>query len=151
MSGIKYPNNRLKQLRQAHDLSLRALSEKTGVDFATISFCEKGQRNFSANSIKVLSEFFGVSSDYLLGKSPEEMFNDFVDYLRNDFMVETSYSDGDVTQLLSPAVPEPVRTKIEILLLLRGIDSKTSLDMILEFAKMRTAHDDFSKSVGDDE
>lgn len=151
MSGIKYPNNRLKQLRQAHDLSLRALSEKTGVDFATISFCEKGQRNFSANSIKVLSEFFGVSSDYLLGKSPEEMFNDIVDSLRNDFMVETSYSDGDVTQSLSPAVPEPVRTKIEILLLLRGIDSKTSLDMILEFAKMRTAHDDFSKPVGDDE
>ena len=95
--------------------------------------------------------FFGVSVDYLLGKSPEDMFNDFVDSLRNDFMVETAYSDGDVTQSLSPAVPEPVRTKIEILLLLRGIDSKTSLDMILEFAKMRTAHDDFSKPVGDDE
>ena len=143
--------NRLKQLRTARKMSLRSLSEQTGIEFSSIAYYERGERNLSVKSQQVLSDFFGVSVDYLLGKSPEEMFNDFVDSLRNDFMVETSYSDGDVTQLLSPAVPEPVRTKIEILLLLRGIDSKTSLDMILEFAKMRTAHDDFSKPVGDDE
>ena len=143
--------NRLKQLRTARKMSLRSLSEQTVIEFSSIAYYERGERNFSVKSQQVLSDFFGVSVDYLLGKSPEEMFNDFVDSLRNDFMVETSYSDGDVTQLLSPAVPEPVRTKIEILLLLRGIDSKTSLDMILEFAKMRTAHDDFSKPVGDDE
>lgn len=143
--------NRLKQLRTARKMSLRSLSEQTGIEFSSIAYYERGERNFSVKSQQVLSDFFGVSVDYLLGKSPEEMFNDIVDSLRNDFMVETSYSDGDVTQSLSPAVPEPVRTKIEILLLLRGIDSKTSLDMILEFAKMRTAHDDFSKPVGDDE
>lgn len=143
--------NRLKQLRTARKMSLRSLSEQTGIEFSSIAYYERGERNFSVKSQQVLSDFFGVSVDYLLGKSPEDMFNDFVDSLRNDFMVETAYSDGDVTQSLSPAVPEPVRTKIEILRLLRGIDSKTSLDMILEFAKMRTAHDDFSKPVGDDE
>ncbi len=143
--------NRLKQLRTARKMSLRSLSEQTGIEFSSIAYYERGERYFSVKSQQVLSDFFGVSVDYLLGKSPEDMFNDFVDSLRNDFMVETAYSDGDVTQSLSPAVPEPVRTKIEILLLLRGIDSKTSLDMILEFAKMRTAHDDFSKPVGDDE
>lgn len=148
--NIKYPRNRLKQLRQAHRLSLRALSEKTGIDFATISFCEKGQRNFSANAIKSLSEFFGVSSDYLLGKSPEEMFNGFVDSLHDDFMIETSHGGDDVVQSLSPVVPEPVRTKIEILLLLRGINNKDSLDLILEFTKMRTAHDDFSEPLKED-
>lgn len=146
MSNIKYPINRLKQLRMARGLSLRALSERTGIDFATISFCEKGRRNFSANAIKSLSEFFGVSADYLLGKSPEEMFNGFVDALYDDFMVETAHGD-DVIQSLSPTVPEPVRTKIEILLLLRGINNKDSLDLILEFTKMRTAHDDFSEPL----
>lgn len=69
---VRFPDNRLKQLRESRGLSLRALSEKTGIDFATISFCERGQRNFSANSIKALSDFFGVSTDYLLGVEPHD-------------------------------------------------------------------------------
>lgn len=144
MSGIKYPSNRLKQLRQARDLSLRMLSEKTGVDFATISFCEKGQRNFSANSLKALTDFFGVSADYLLGKSPEQMFNDAADSLRGDFMTETLHGDGDVTQSLSSEVSEPVRTKIEILLLLRGIDDPALLSAAYSFLRSASAGADFA-------
>lgn len=145
MSNIKYPNNRLRLLREARGLSLRALSDRTGVDFATISFCEKGQRNFSAGCLKALATFFGVSADYLLGKSPEEMFNDFVDSLRGDFMTEMLHGDGDVTQSLSDSVREPIRTKLEILFLLRDINSKESLDMILNLAKLRSAKADFGE------
>lgn len=142
--------HRVKELREAKDLSVRALALATGFSHTTIARLEKGERKLSTPQAIALADYFGVSVDYLLGKSPEEMFNDFVDSLRNDFMTETAHVDGDVTQSLSSIVSEPIRTKIEILLLLRGIDSKTSLDMILEFAKMRTAHDDFSKPTGDD-
>lgn len=150
MSGIKYPNNRLRQLRKAHNLSLRALSEKTGIDFATISFCEKGRRNFSANSIKALSEFFGVSADYMLGKSPEEMFNDFVDSLKRDFSVDTLHSDGEVTQSLDDSVREPIRTKIKILLMLREINDVDRLNTIYQTAKLQSAVEDFSTPAGED-
>lgn len=144
MSGIKYPDNRLRQLREARGLSLRALSERTGVDFATISFCEKGKRNFSAGCIKALTTFFGVSVDYLLGKSAEQMFDDFVDSIRMDFVGESMDGAGDVVQRLSDSIAEPMRSKLEILFLLREVNSPESLSMILELAKLRRATEDFS-------
>lgn len=143
MSGIQFKNNRLRQLRQERGLSLRALSERTGVDFATISFCEKGQRNFSANSLQALASFFGVSVDYLLGKTAEQIYTDFVRSFHHDFMRENSFSDGAVTQSLADDIPDPIRTKIEILFALEDINSSESLEMILNLARLRSAHDDF--------
>lgn len=63
----QFKQNRLHQLRTERGLSLRELSEEIGVDFSTIAFCEKGQRNFSARTIAALTNYFGVSVDYLLG------------------------------------------------------------------------------------
>lgn len=139
MSGIKFPNNRLRELREKSGLSLRALAEKTGVDFATISFCEKGRRNFSANSLSALSSFFGVSVDYLLGKTPEEVYSDFLSSLRRDFDLDPASSLDDKLS----EVPEPIRTKLSILFLVDGISSPESLRMIYELAKLRSACDDF--------
>lgn len=62
------PDNRLRQLRQARGLSLRGLAEKTGVDFSTVGFAERGERNFSMNSACKLADFFGVTLDYLVGR-----------------------------------------------------------------------------------
>ena len=135
--------NRLKQLRTARGLSLRALSDRTGLDFSTIAYCERGERNFSVKSQQILADFFGVSVDYLLGKSAEEIYTDFVSSLRHDFYQETQHADGAVTQSLADSVAEPVRTKIEILFALEGISSPESLEMILNLAKLRSAHDDF--------
>ena len=139
MAGIKFQNNRLRELREKSGLSLRALSEKTGVDFATISFCEKGKRNFSANSLAALSSFFGVSVDYLLGKKPEEVYEGFLSSLRRDFDLDPASSLDDKLS----EVPEPIRTKLSILFLLDGISSPESLRMIYDLAKLRSAYDDF--------
>ena len=51
---------------------------------------------------------------------------------------------GIISRHLSDSVREPVRTKLEILFLLRGINSKESLDMILNLAKLRSAKADFA-------
>lgn len=139
MAGIQFKNNRLRELREKKGLSLRALSEKTGVDFSTIAFCEKGQRNFSANSLAALSSFFGVSVDYLLGKTPEEVYTGFLDSLRRDYDLDPSSSLDDKLS----DVPEPIRTKLSILFLVDGISSPESLRMIYELAKLRSAYDDF--------
>lgn len=134
--------NRLKQLRQARNLSCRALSEKTGIDFSTIAYCERGQRNFSVKTQAILADFFGVSVDYLLGKSAEDMYSDFLSSLRRDYDLDPASSLDDKLS----DVPEPIRTKLSILFLLDGISSPESLRMIYDLAKLRSAHDDFGGS-----
>lgn len=136
--------NRLKQLRNARKLSLRALAERTGIEFSSLAYYERGERNFSTKSQQVLADFFGVSVDYLLGKSAEQMFDDFVDSIRMDFVGESMDSAGDVVQRLSDSIAEPMRSKLEILFLLREVNSPESLSMILELAKLRRATEEFS-------
>lgn len=136
--------NRLKQLRNARKLSLRALAERTGIEFSSLAYYERGERNFSTKSQQVLADFFGVSVDYLLGKSAEQMFNDFVDSIRMDFVGESMDSAGDVVQRLSDSIAEPMRSKLEIIFLLREVNSPESLSMILELAKLRRATEEFS-------
>lgn len=136
--------NRLKELRKNKGLTLMQLSDAIGVDYSTIGHIERGRRGFSTESLTRACDFFGVSADYLLGKSPEKMFNDFADSLRNDFMAETLHDGGDVTQSLSSEVSEPVRTKIEILLLLRGIDDPTLLSAAYSFLRSASAGADFA-------
>lgn len=135
--------HRVKELREAKGISARHLALATGFSHSTIARLERGERKLSTPQAIALADYFGVSVDFLLGKSPEEMFNDFVDSLRGDFMTELLHGDGDVTQSLSDSVREPVRTKLEILFLLRNINSKDSLDMILNLAKLRSAKTDF--------
>ena len=146
MSEIRYPHNRLRELRLARGLSLRALSDATGIDFATISFCEKGQRNFSANCIKQLSSFFGVSVDYLLGKSAEEIYNGFVSSLRGDFLTEVT--DGEsVVQKIADSVPEPIRSKLDIVFVLQFINNPASLQTVYQTARLCSAREDFGDLV----
>ena len=135
--------HRVKELREAKGISVRHLALATGFSHSTIARLERGERKLSTPQAIALADYFGVSVDFLLGKSPEEMFNDFVDSLRGDFMTELLHGDGDVMQSLSDSVREPVRTKLEILFLLRDINSKDSLDMILNLAKLRSAKADF--------
>lgn len=131
MSEIRYPNNRLRELRLARGLSLRALSNATGIDFATISFCEKGKRNFSANCIKQLSSFFGVSVDYLLGKSAEEIFEGFIDSLRSDFITETADREFGATQKTADFVGEPLRSKLAAVLEIDKVENPENLKAVL--------------------
>ena len=120
--------HRVKELREAKGISVRHLALATGFSHSTIARLERGERKLSTPQAVALADYFGVS----------------VDFLRGDFMTELLHGDGDVTQSLSDSVREPVRTKLEILFLLRGINSKESLDMILNLAKLRSAKADFA-------
>lgn len=134
---------RLKELRMARGLSTRALANATGLSHTTIARIEKGERKLSTPQAVAIGSFFHVSADYLLGKSAQEMFDDFVSSMRSDFSEESLYLDGDVTQSLSSAVGEPLRTKLEIIFLLQDINSAESLEMLYNLAKLRSAAEDF--------
>lgn len=62
--------NRLKELRIAKGLSQNEVAKIMGVGRTTYLKWESGE-NQPTRKLKELSEFFGVSIDYLLGNSPD--------------------------------------------------------------------------------
>lgn len=61
--------DRIKQLRDEAGLSQMELSEKIGLSQSAIARYELNKTEPKASDIIRLSEFFGVSADYLLGLS----------------------------------------------------------------------------------
>lgn len=60
---------RLKQLREENNLSQLDLANKLNMSQQAISAYEKGTREPDIDTIKKISDFFNVSTDYLLEKS----------------------------------------------------------------------------------
>ena len=62
-------SNRIKELREDKNLSQQQLANKTGLSSSSIARWELGQSEPTATAISVLCDFFGVTSDYLLGRN----------------------------------------------------------------------------------
>ncbi|AXF52128.1 MAG: HTH_XRE protein [Podoviridae sp. ctcf755] len=71
--------NRLKMLRTEKGMTVRELGEKINVSYAAVSKMENNQQNISNEYLQILSDFFNVSTDYLLGlsdiRNPEKELN----------------------------------------------------------------------------
>lgn len=63
---------RLKELRLRHKLKQSDLAEILNVDRTTIAKYEAGKHGPSSEVLFAMAEYFGVSTDYLLGFSDEE-------------------------------------------------------------------------------
>lgn len=60
---------RLRQLRKEKKISMKLLGEVVGVSESTISLYENGKRKPDPDMLVQFADFFGVSVDYLLGRS----------------------------------------------------------------------------------
>lgn len=60
---------RLKQLRKEKELTIEQLADKLGSAKSTISRYENGLREPKGDILKLLTDFFNVSLDYLMGVS----------------------------------------------------------------------------------
>ncbi len=60
---------RFKQLRADKKLSLQKVATDLNVTAQSLSLYEKGQRTINIDLLKRVAEYFGVSSDYLIGLS----------------------------------------------------------------------------------
>lgn len=60
----------LKKQREIAGLSQYRLAEKMGVSQATVGMWESGKREPNFTTICQLADFFGISVDELLGRSP---------------------------------------------------------------------------------
>lgn len=64
--------DRIKKLRKKKGVSQLQLAEAIGVKKNTVSTWERGTRKPDLNALCLLSEYFDVSLEYLLGTSDEE-------------------------------------------------------------------------------
>ena len=60
---------RLRELRLKNNLSQLELSKKLNISNVTLSQYENGVRRPDINTISDFADFFGVTADYLLGRS----------------------------------------------------------------------------------
>lgn len=61
--------NRLKELRKEKKLTIVEASEQTGIKYTTYRSYETGARQMNDKTLRLLSSFYEVSIDYLLGRS----------------------------------------------------------------------------------
>lgn len=76
---------RLKELRIKNGLNQKELAEKMGYRQNTISQWENGQRTIDADTLIKLAGFYGVSTDYILGRPTGKSDKD--DPLQNRLIV----------------------------------------------------------------
>lgn len=63
---IKFANN-LKKLREERNVSLREVSEGTGISKTALSYYENAQRDPSLGAIKKLSVYFDEDINWIVG------------------------------------------------------------------------------------
>lgn len=87
----------IKQLRESAGLTQAELSEKIGINVNTLATYERETREPNIEKIGIFAEFFGVTADYLLGRSP----------FQNDIDANAAREQAnDIAILLSRITPE---------------------------------------------
>ncbi|WP_191398029.1 helix-turn-helix domain-containing protein [Flavonifractor sp. An306] len=69
MNGVL--RSRIKDLRERKHLSRSALSQLCGLSRNMIGLYERGEADPSTETVCVLADVFGVSTDYLLGRTDQ--------------------------------------------------------------------------------
>lgn len=68
---------KLKELRSKKSLTIAQVSEKLGINTNTYAKYERCERDVSTDTLSKLADFYGVTTDYLLGREPAP--NSFAD------------------------------------------------------------------------
>lgn len=60
----------LKQLRESRGYSIQDVSEMTEISYSVYQKYESGARGVGVPALSKLADFYGVTTDYLLGREP---------------------------------------------------------------------------------
>ena len=71
MDYMPFFSQRIYELRKQRGLSQKELGEAVGLSHKAISTIESGLRSTTIEKLVLLADFFGVSTDYLLGRREE--------------------------------------------------------------------------------
>ena len=115
--------NRIKELRQKNNLTLRALGEKINMSSSRLSQYETGKREPRLETWQKLANFFGVSVPYLQGieaYSENDIFKIMQDSYKHGTKEKTYTVNGVINLDLSDVL---IRGAIDQLMLVRSVSS----------------------------
>lgn len=92
--------DRLKELRLENNLLQKDIANKLNLTTSAYGYYEQGKRVPDSETIKILSNFYNVSSDYLLGIS------DIRNYTDDPNITIALHSDTDYDDLPDEAIKE---------------------------------------------
>ena len=75
MSLGEMMQNNLRKLRKEKGLSQIAVQMQTGIEQALISKYENGERVPPTETLMQLADFYGVSMDYIMGRTDRKEIN----------------------------------------------------------------------------
>lgn len=75
VSGMEHFPNRIREQREAHDLTIEDLAEKTGLSVSYVSRLEKGERNLSLRNLNLFAHALGLEPRDLLNDGPAKPKN----------------------------------------------------------------------------
>lgn len=76
-------SKQLTIIRKQRNLTMKEVSEAVGVSLSAYQKYENGTRDVSTETLYKLADFYGVSTDYLLGRETGE--SEPIDQLSNQF------------------------------------------------------------------
>lgn len=86
----------LKSLRKSRNLSAQEVAEKCDISLGVYKAYESGQRNLGVPALCKIADFYGVSTDYLLGRIAEPP-KSLVDIINNT----NEFTEGEKLFILS--------------------------------------------------
>ena len=119
--------DRIKQLRKKKGVSQSQLAEAIGVKNNTVSTWERGTRKPDFDALQLLSNYFEVSFEYLLGSSDKEE-------------ARVKPSQGDLDSYALSAIAEEIKESTELLSRLSDKSRKIVEELIASI--YRTEHRD---------
>lgn len=80
--------DKLKQLRNSHNLTQKELGEKFNLSQRVIGYYEKNERFPDQTTLLKIAEYFDVSIDFLLGRTDYKHNHDDISKLKKDKDIE---------------------------------------------------------------
>lgn len=66
-------SERLREMMKTHHVTQRALADSIGISFQLLNAKLHGRANFTLRDVSRIADYFGVSTDVLLGREPLEV------------------------------------------------------------------------------
>ncbi len=91
---------RIKYLREAKGLTQKDVATKLGLESATVSKYELNLREPNIEALKKLSKIFGVSTDFLLGLTPDIYIGEKDKATFNLTNIKNKYEKNPITEII---------------------------------------------------
>lgn len=91
---------RIKYLREAKGLTQKDVATKLGLESAAVSKYELNLREPNIEALKKLSEIFGVSTDFLLGLTPDVYIGEKYKATFNLTNIKNKYEKNPITEII---------------------------------------------------